>query len=375
MGLWAGVMAERAGIRTLLVEKERIGAGASGGVLGALMPYMPDKWDDKKQFQFDALLSLESEIAAIEAQTGLSAGYRRSGRIMPLPKPHLREIALRHSRDAEASWQSGDRRFFWHVRDRFEHAGWPAPDCMAAGFVHDTLAARVSPRGLLALLCAFLRQSGHVRVEEGTCVERFEPERGRAVLSNGAEIRFGHAILAGGVGTFPLLADLLPDDAPRPGVAVKGQAALLKADVDPQLPVIFLDGLYIVPHEDGHVAIGSTSENSFSDPFRIDGQLEKLVSQARRMVPALETAPVVECWAGLRPKAIGRDPMTGRHPHHDNLSVLTGGFKISFGLAHRLARIVMNEIRGAEAEDMPQSFGIASHFDLLNARAAEGKTA
>ncbi|WP_455872970.1 hypothetical protein [Rhizobium yanglingense] len=34
--------------------------------------------------------ALETEIAAIEAATGLSTGYRRSGRIIPLPKPHLR---------------------------------------------------------------------------------------------------------------------------------------------------------------------------------------------------------------------------------------------------------------------------------------------
>ena len=88
MGLWAAVMADRAGLKTVLVERDRIGAGASGGVLGALMPYMPDRWDVKKQFQFDALVTLEQEIAGLEAQTGMSAGYRRSGRLMPLPQPH-----------------------------------------------------------------------------------------------------------------------------------------------------------------------------------------------------------------------------------------------------------------------------------------------
>ena len=78
MGLWAAVHAERLGIETLLIDSGRIGGGASGGLLGALMPHMPDKWNAKKQFQFDALLSLETEIAALEAATGLSAGYRRS---------------------------------------------------------------------------------------------------------------------------------------------------------------------------------------------------------------------------------------------------------------------------------------------------------
>ena len=70
MGLWAAVHAERLGIQTLLVDAGRFGQGASGGLLGALMPHMPDKWSVKKQFQFDALVSLEKEIAALEAATG-----------------------------------------------------------------------------------------------------------------------------------------------------------------------------------------------------------------------------------------------------------------------------------------------------------------
>ena len=55
---------------------------------------------------------------------------------------------------------------------------------------------------------------------------------------------------------------------------------------------------------------------------------------------------MVERWAGLRPKAIGRDPMTGRHPNYPRLYTLTGGFKISFGLAHRLAASVIAEMAG-----------------------------
>ncbi|MGO7515517.1 FAD-dependent oxidoreductase, partial [Rhizobium ruizarguesonis] len=82
MGLWAAVHAERRGIRTLIADDGRLGEGASGGLLGALMPHMPDRWSEKKQFQFDALVSLEAEITALEAETGLSAGYNRSGRLI-----------------------------------------------------------------------------------------------------------------------------------------------------------------------------------------------------------------------------------------------------------------------------------------------------
>ncbi len=111
---------------------------------------------------------------------------------------------------------------------------------------------------------------------------------------------------------------------PALGQAVKGQAALLRATIDPAMPVVFLNGLYIVPHEDGTVAIGSTSEEDFADAFSTDAKLDALMDAAREIVPALSTAEVIERWAGLRPKAIGRDPMVGAHPDHPQIVALTG---------------------------------------------------
>ncbi len=366
MGLWAAVMADRAGLKTVLVERDRIGAGASGGVLGALMPHMPDRWNAKKQFQFDALISLEQEILDLEAQTGLSAGYRRSGRLIPLPKPHLRTIALRHEQDALVNWKQKDRQFFWHVQDSAPAAGWPQSDAMAGGLVFDTLAARVDPRRFLNLLTAALRQSPHVHIEEGQAVAAIDPVAGQATFADGRVLSFGACILAAGVETFRHLDALEPLSlSVSTGAAVKGQAAVLKAEIDPALPVIFMDGLYVVPHDNGLVAIGSTSENSFTDPSSNDHLLEDLLMLAREVVPQLESAPVVERWAGLRPKAIGRDPMVGRHPDHSQLYTLTGGFKISFGLAHRLAGSVIGEITGQTDEALPASFRCASHFSQL----------
>ncbi|WP_117193515.1 NAD(P)/FAD-dependent oxidoreductase [Rhizobium terrae] len=361
MGLWAAVKAERLGIDTLLADAGRLGQGASGGLLGALMPHMPDKWNDKKQFQFDALLSLEDEIAEIESTTGIACGYRRSGRLIPLPKQHLRTIALRHSKDAGTFWHQRGRHFHWHVLDRPPQTGWPEASFAGAGLVHDTLAARVSPRGLGFALAAFLQTARHVRVAEGLEAERIEPETGRVRFRDGSGVGFGHCIVAAGYRSFPLL-EAISAPLPRPvGQPVKGQAAFLKADIDPDLPVIFLNGLYVVPHEDGHVAIGSTSEDFFEDGFSTDSQLDALVTQARALVPALGQAPVVERWAGLRPKAIDRDPMVGPHPDRPNVISLTGGFKVSFGLAHRLADAALRAVK-SEKMRLPPSFTLESHL-------------
>ncbi|OJF95541.1 NAD(P)/FAD-dependent oxidoreductase [Pararhizobium antarcticum] len=365
MGLWAAVMADRAGIETMLVERSAIGAGASGGILGALMPHVPDRWNEKKQFQFDALVSLEAEIRKLEAETGLSAGYRRSGRIIPLAKPHLRTIALRHQQEALEHWRSHDRPFFWNFSDISDTPGWPDRAVTENGMVFDTLAARVAPRALLDMLTAVLRGSTHVTILEGTEVVRLDPTDGKAELQGGQKIDFGHCILAAGVQSFPLIDALHPAAPSASGTAVKGQAALLKTDIDPSWPVIYSDGLYLVPHEDGRVAVGSTSEISFADPLACDRQLDDLLERAYGVVPMLRKAEVLQRWAGLRPKAIGREPMVGRHPDFHKLLTLTGGFKVSFGLAHRLAASVIADINGQESIDLPESFRCREHVTLL----------
>mgnify|MGYP002652348305 CR=1 FL=1 len=61
----------------------------------------------------------------------------------------------------------------------------------------------------------------------------------------------------------------------------------------------------------------------------------------------------------------GREPMVGRHPDHWNVSVLTGGFKVSFGIAHRLARFVVDEIAGSPTIGIPDSFFCRNHIAAL----------
>ena len=363
MGLWGALKAAEAGLAVTLVDAGTIGQGASGGLLGALFPWMPDRWVDKKQYQFDALVALPDEIARLEALTGQSANFRRVGRIIPLPGVHLRAIATRHQRDAEANWQAGDRRFHWHLRDGAPDGVSLAPESCLGGHVVDTLAARIEPRALVRLLRAALERQPKVRLMEGARIVSLDAARGRAEVEAHSAIAFSHAFIAAGVPSFPLIESLLPPLRKPLGQGVKGQAALLRADLDPSSPVVFLDGLYIVPHERGLAAVGSTSENRYGDPFATDTQLDDVIVRARALMPALREADVVERWAGIRPKAIGRDPLIGPVPGHPNVIALTGGFKISFGMAHRLALSALDHVLGTSAAPLPRNFTLTGQIE------------
>lgn len=370
MGLWAALKAERRGIDTILIDGDGIASGASGGLLGALMAHMPDRWNEKKQLQFEGLLSLEAEIALLEGETGLSAGYRRCGRLIPLPKLHLRPIAERHSEEAATNWNQEGRAFDWTVLDESPFADWPSRSFSEAGVVFDRLGARVSPRALTATIRARLERSGRVRLLVGAAVQSIDAGGSQVKLANGTVVGYGDLLVAAGVGSFPLLETIGPPLRKPLGRGVKGQAALLRLDLPADLPLLYLDGLYVVPHEGGHVAIGSTSENTFDDPFSTDAQLDVLIAGARELAPVLREAEVVERWAGLRPKAVDRDPMVGPHTDHPRVHALTGGFKVSFGIAHRLADAALDSIAG-EALSLPHGFALAHHVSVAARRAGD----
>jgi len=181
-------------------------------------------------------------------------------------------------------------------------------------------------------------------------------DRGGSATDAAATITFPHALIASGATSFPILQSLMPPLLKPLGQGVKGQAALLKADLDPTLPVVFLDGVYVVPHEGGFAAIGSTSENHYDDPLATDHQLDAVIEKSRALIPALRNAEVIERWAGIRPKAIGRDPLVGPVPGHANIVALTGGFKISFGMAHRLADSALDHVLGRTTAPLPENF-------------------
>lgn len=364
MGLWCALYAAQHGLSVNLLEESQAGAGASGGLLGALMPHMPDRWNEKKQFQFEALVSLEQAISEIEEKTGLSAGYRRAGRLIPLPQAHLLPIAEGHGQDALSWWRSGSRQFFWHVHGGERGRGLLRDGATPYGLVEDTLAARVSPRGLIAVLKAAIIREPRVTILEGAAVQRLDPAAGTARLSDGVMLSFGHAVIANGHRAGDLIESIVGRLRKPLVVPVKGQAALLAADLGRDTPVVYLDGLYVVPHENGRVAVGSTSEDRFDDASSTDHRLDTLISRAQSLVPALEDAPILERWAGLRPKAIGRDPMVGILPGHERISVLTGGFKVGFGLAHGLAASLVEAIAAERPVcGLPDSFSPLSHLE------------
>lgn len=333
----------RRGARVVLCERDRIGAGSSGGLVGALAPHVPENWNPKKAFQLESLLMADAFWSEVRAASGIDPGYARTGRWQPLEDEAAVTAAQARAKGAAKLWQG---QAAWRVVPRPDD-GW-APEAVAALMIEDTLSARLHPRdaarALVAAICA-----GGGEVKEGVT----EPPAG--IFGQGAGA--GPVIWATGVAG---LETLSRDLAAPVGAGVKGQAALFSCEAAGR-PQLFAGGLHIVPHHDGTVAVGSTSERMFGEAGTTDAQLDTLIEAARKACPMLRTAPIVERWAGVRPRARSRAPMLGPWPGRPGHYVANGGFKIGFGMAPKVADVMADLV--LEGRDcIPRGFRVADNL-------------
>ncbi|MZR15218.1 FAD-dependent oxidoreductase [Maritimibacter sp. DP07] len=329
-GLSVAYACARRGAAVRVVDPAGVGGGASGGVVGALAPHVPENWNPKKAFQFAALDMGAAFWRAVEDTGGVPSTYARTGRLQPIADDHALARARARAETARELWQG---RYDWQV---VEAGDW-APLSPTGRLIHDTLTARMFPRHACASLAAAVQAlGGTIAAEAG--------DEGAVVWATGA---------AG-------LEALTKRHHRMVGVAVKGQAARLAFDAR-DLPQIFADTMHVVPHADGTTAIGSTTERDFDAPDTTDDQLDAVIARARAAVPALADAPVVERWAGLRPRARTRAPMLGAWPDRPGHYIANGGFKIGFGIAPMVGQVMADLVLEGR-DDIPADFRPEASF-------------
>ena len=248
------------------------------------------------------------------------------GRLQPLADEKAVVLARARASGAAQHWGG---HAVWEVIDA-ETAGDWRPPSPSGLYIRDTLSAILHPRRATQSLAAAITARGGEIVTEGA-------DEGPVVWATGWQ------------GLRDLGAALGRDI----GGGVKGQAAILNFNAAGQ-PQLFAESFHIVPHLDGTVAIGSTSEREFDTPGATDSRLDDVVQRVCELMPVLRGARVVERWAGVRPRARSRAPLLGAWPDRPGHFVANGGFKIGFGVAPRVAEVMCDLVldgRNAIPED------------------------
>ena len=134
---------------------------------------------------------------------------------------------------------------------------------------------------------------------------------------------------------------------------IRGQMLLFKFDAPPLQHIVLQNGLYLIPRRDGHLLVGSTLEDAGFDKSTSEAVREQLIQRAGRLLPSLQTMPVMQHWAGLRPGSPGNIPTIGRHPALENLYLNSGHFRYGVTMATASVEVLLNILF-----DRPQPFDI-----------------
>jgi glycine oxidase ThiO len=291
--------AGRAAAGMLAPQAERIPAGSMLELCSASLDLYPE-W-----------------VRKIEAISGVDPGYWQCG----ILAPHYTQV------DPGMDWLD--------ARSIHQHQSGLS-DAVIGGYWYPA-EGQVDNRALLHSLW-IASQSLGVEFQDGVEVRAIHSSHGRVTQleTNHGQFTAAHYLLATGAWSQALL--------PIPVVPRKGQllSVLVPATQLDNLPlqqVLFGEEIYIVPRRDGRIVIGATSEDVGFTPHNTVGGIDRLLTNALRLLPLLQDFPIQETWWGFRPATPDELPILGRSGYA-NLTLATGHYRNGILLTPITAKLI-----------------------------------
>jgi len=322
-----------------LVERGGLGTEASFAAAGMLLPQV--EADAKDEFFSLACQSRDlyaGFAAALREETGIDVELDTTGTLY---------LAL-----TEHDQEEIQKRYEWQTR-----AGLPVELLSAAEarelepcISESTRAAlrfpkdiQVENRRLLSALANSVKNLG-VDIATQTSVDALilEGNRVQGVQTSRGAVSCATAVIAAGSwSSFIKTSHKSPIPTIEP---VRGQMVCLEARPQLTRHVIYSPRGYIVPRQDGRLLAGSTSEHAGFAKCVTAGGISTILRNALDISPAISDLPVVDTWAGLRPRAADGLPVLGPCDEIDGLFYATGHYRNGILLAPLTGELISKAI-------------------------------
>jgi glycine oxidase len=125
---------------------------------------------------------------------------------------------------------------------------------------------------------------------------------------------------------------------------VRGQMLCFSADPNIARHVIYSAHGYLVPRRDGRVLAGSTAERVGFDKRVTDDGVSAIKAMALEIAPALADLPIIDSWAGFRPRAPDDLPVLGPCAEIGGLLYATGHYRNGILLAPITGLVIADAI-------------------------------
>jgi glycine oxidase len=338
VGIGTAYYLARAGVRSVVVEKDAVGSHASGFAYGGLSPLsgfgIPGPLAELAQ---EGIRAHRELAQALPAETGIDVEFRtRSSLALALDDADVQRLR------AAMVWQQ--RQPGYTVR-------WLGPDEARAveprisdktlGATHIEGGGDVEPYKLvLALTHAAERMGASVR--QGRVVGlRREGGKATGVVLERGELACSAVVLAGGPWMGEVGAWL---GVPIPVRPLKGQILRLRAPGPPVPCSVGWGHNYATTKPDGLLWAGTTEEEAGFDEETTVAARDRISEALLTMLPPMIDAEIVYQTACLRPLAADNLLILGRAPALDNVYVATGGARKGILFGPPMARAIADLI-------------------------------
>ena len=322
-----------------LIERGTLGAEASFAAAGMLLPQVEaDAEDDFFKLACRSRDLYPSFAASLHEETGVDVELDTTGTLyLALNEHDHEEIEKRYG------WQTHAGLAVELLNSAEARELEPCISESAFGALRFPNDIQVENRRLLAALANSVSNLG-VEVLTETNVESLTIERSRikGVQTSRGMIACDSIVVAAGTwSSFLLRSSGCPDPAMQP---VRGQMICLEAKPQLTRHVIYSPRGYLVPRRDGRLLAGSTSENAGFAKRITAGGISSILQNALEISPAITTLPVVDTWAGLRPRPADGLPVLGACGEIDGLFYATGHYRNGILLAPLTAELITEAI-------------------------------
>ncbi len=348
----AHALAQRGVREVMLIERGRPGAEASWAAGGILAPQVEvDRQDDFFQLACASRDLYPEFAAALKEETGVDVELDTTGTLC------LGFTA----NDEEELW----RRYEWQKGEGLE-VEWLTGDearrlepCVSANVRCALRFAKDFQVENRRLIDALIRANEELGVQFVTGVPadslRVEHERVRGVETSNGFIDATIVIVAAGAWA----SSIKSPDAKLPAIGiepVRGQMLCFAAQPQITRHVVYSSRGYLVPRRDGRVLAGSTAEHVGFDKRTTDEGVAAINSMAIEIAPEIAAFPMIDSWAGFRPRAPDGLPVLGPSKGIEGLFYATGHYRNGILLAPITGKVIAGAIVDGNMPDSLKAF-------------------
>ena len=319
----AWFLAAEHGIRSVIVERDAVASGASGGAAGELGAVGRHRYSiEYTRFLLDAI-RMHTEIAeTLVAESGVD--YLFSD--IPILRPALDEEEARDLQ-AQMGWQREiGIDVEWLDETQVRSLGtWLTEEALGAAYTTEKQLEAYPFAIALAQACE--KRGVSIRTAEVNGVLRDGDHACGVTLASGERIEAGAVLVANGPWS-QHTSEWLGMEVPV--VPLRGQIVHLAPPDGVPMPThsIFHETGYVLPTAGGDLLVGTTEELVGFDPYPTMEAQNSILEAVIRIAPNVLDAPIRDLTACLRPYSPDQMPILGPVPGTGSLYLSTGhGYK------------------------------------------------